>query len=404
MDLRTGVPVLIEGVTNSEALVGPPLERETRCEVLIIGAGVTGALAAERLVGLGIDTVLVDSRPVGSGSTAASTCLLLQETDTPAFELEERIGAAATRRVLELGGEAIDEIARLCAVLPGGCEFERRKSVYVASRDADVPLLEREWACRARLGLPVERLSQEELRGEGFRIETPLALRTATAGEVNALVMARELVCKAVGQGLRLFGESRIVGEERGRGRSMRLRSEQGPLIVADSVVYATGYEAHEHVNAEIGTLASTWAFASEPVADWNGWPEGTLIWETARPYVYLRTSKDGRVIMGGADEPYVNDHADERKLERKTAELMARFHTLLPTMQIKPATAWAGVFGSSRDGLPYIGPLHEGRRAYYALGYGGNGITFSAIAAGILADLVQGVENEDARLFRFGR
>jgi len=38
------------------------------------------------------------------------------------------------------------------------------------------------------------------------------------------------------------------------------------------------------------------------------------------------------------------------------------------------------------------------------ALGFGGNGITFSAIAADLLADMLTGKPNDDAALFRFGR
>ena len=40
----------------------------------------------------------------------------------------------------------------------------------------------------------------------------------------------------------------------------------------------------------------------------------------------------------------------------------------------------------------------------YFALGYGGNGITFSLIAAEIIRDVFLGRKNLDAPLFRFGR
>jgi glycine/D-amino acid oxidase-like deaminating enzyme len=37
-------------------------------------------------------------------------------------------------------------------------------------------------------------------------------------------------------------------------------------------------------------------------------------------------------------------------------------------------------------------------------MGYGGNGITFSIVAARILTDLIVGRPNADAELFRFQR
>jgi glycine/D-amino acid oxidase-like deaminating enzyme len=60
--------------------------------------------------------------------------------------------------------------------------------------------------------------------------------------------------------------------------------------------------------------------------------------------------------------------------------------------------------FWPVNDGLPYIGTARQFPNAYFALGYGGNGITFSWIAAGILLDLFHGRENESARLFGFDR
>ena len=47
----------------------------------------------------------------------------------------------------------------------------------------------------------------------------------------------------------------------------------------------------------------------------------------------------------------------------------------------------WGGTFGETEDGLPYIGTARQFPHGYFALGYGGNGITFSWIAANLLLD-----------------
>ena len=65
---------------------------------------------------------------------------------------------------------------------------------------------------------------------------------------------------------------------------------------------------------------------------------------------------------------------------------------------------AWAGTFGETVDGLPYIGAHPEWPCCQFALGYGGNGITFSALAAGIVRDAILGRANPHADLFRFDR
>jgi glycine/D-amino acid oxidase-like deaminating enzyme len=80
------------------------------------------------------------------------------------------------------------------------------------------------------------------------------------------------------------------------------------------------------------------------------------------------------------------------------------KFGRLFPDLQLEVAYAWAGTFGETRDGLAYIGFHPRFPHAYFALGYGGNGITFSLIAAEIIRDSFLGRTNRDAHLFRFGR
>jgi len=83
---------------------------------------------------------------------------------------------------------------------------------------------------------------------------------------------------------------------------------------------------------------------------------------------------------------------------------LVRSFNALFPDTRVEAAFAWAGVFGSTKDGLAYIGRHPPFPRAYFALGFGGNGITFSEIAARILTDLFLDRKNEDEKVFRFDR
>jgi glycine/D-amino acid oxidase-like deaminating enzyme len=76
----------------------------------------------------------------------------------------------------------------------------------------------------------------------------------------------------------------------------------------------------------------------------------------------------------------------------------------MLPNTAIGTDWRWAGTFGETKDGLPYIGTARQFPNAYFALGYGGNGITFSWIAAGILLDLFLERDSEHEDLFRFDR
>src|SRR5205823_4701039 len=143
--------------------------------------------------------------------------------------------------------------------------------------------------------------------------------------------------------------------------------------------------EAATHLQRKTGQLASTWVVVSAPIEDLSPWPDRALMWETARPYVYIRSTEDGRLMAGGEDEPWAAAHRDPGRLPWKSRRILERVRTYLPNLRIEPEYCFAGTFGTSDDGLPLIGETPECPGVWFALGYGGNGITFAAMASAIL-------------------
>src|SRR4051794_14796915 len=146
MDLRSGHPFWL--LKNGLLASYPALTRDESCEVAIIGGGITGALVADHLVNEGGDTVLLDKRDIGTGSTAASTSLLQYAIDTELVDLIPRVGEADAVRAYQLGLEAIDQLERLVGRLGDDCGFKRRRSLYLASKKSHVEKLQREHECR----------------------------------------------------------------------------------------------------------------------------------------------------------------------------------------------------------------------------------------------------------------
>ena len=91
--------------------------------------------------------------------------------------------------------------------------------------------------------------------------------------------------------------------------------------------------------------------------------------------------------------------------MEKKARTLLKRFGELFPQLQLTPAFSWAGTFAETGDGLPFFGPHRQwGPRVHFAMAYGGNGITYSVLGAGLLAALVKRRSHPLQALFGFGR
>jgi glycine/D-amino acid oxidase-like deaminating enzyme len=143
----------------------------------------------------------------------------------------------------------------------------------------------------------------------------------------------------------------------------------------------------------------STWAIATPPQPR-RIWPGRALIWEASEPYLYLRATADGRVICGGEDEPFTDEARRDALIPAKAETIAAKLAALLPGVDPTAAFAWAGAFGTTPTGLPILRRLPRRPRIHSVLGYGGNGITFSRIAAEMIATELAGGKDRDSDVF----
>ena len=67
------------------------LRRDRECDVLIVGAGISGAMVADALSDIGLHVISCDRRVPGDGATSASTAIVMHETDVPLVRLGRSI-------------------------------------------------------------------------------------------------------------------------------------------------------------------------------------------------------------------------------------------------------------------------------------------------------------------------
>lgn len=401
MDLTTGVPYWL--VKSGLPAAYPKLDRDVRCDLAIIGGGITGALLGHRFAEEGIHTVLLEGREMGYGSTGATTALLQYELDTHLTTLTDRIGTASAQRCYALCLEAIAGIERLARQVGESAEHSRRSSLYLASTRRDSKGLEREWKARRAMGIEVDLLSSSDLRGR-FSFDRPAALLSSQAGEIDPLRFTHDLLAAGARHGLEVYDRTGISRYQSDR-KGVLLETADGWRVRASKAIFATGCNVPPFLPRRCVRLVTSFAFASSPLRRFEGWGEDRcLIWETARPYFYARTTPDGRAMVGGADQPFKGTEKVDRMQNKQTARLARQFGEMFPGIPVDVDWSWAGTFVETADGLPYIGAAPEFPNGYVAVGNGANGIVFAYVASNLLLDLFLGRAGGDAELFHIGR
>lgn len=401
MDLLSPHPLW--PVRDGLPAVYPALEEDVRCDVAVIGAGISGALIGWRLAEAGFDTVIVDRREVAHGSTAGNTGLLLYELDEPLNRLARRFGRDFATRAYRRCHRAIKSAEQIARGLKIACEFERRPSLYVAANASHERALRREFEARVAAGIDVEWWPRARIRRESS-LPHPAAIWSRDAAQLDAYRFTHGVLAAAARAGARIFDRTCVTRRSVSRHGAV-LRTDRAAIIRAGEIVVASGYEAEPLLPGWVTQLQSTFVGVTAPAPPSRGWPPGgCMIWDTREAYLYLRTIADGRVLIGGYDEPFRDSRRRDRVLPRKAGALARRLRELFPDLGTEFEYTWAGTFATTVDGLPVIGRHPRMPRTHFALGYGGNGITFSLIAAEIIPASLKGEIDPDADVFGFAR
>ena len=404
-------PVLRRGRTiwtgrTKPAAKYPILRGPHTTDVAIVGGGMTGGMTAEAFTRQGARVAVIESARIGQGSTAASTALLLQEPDYDLAALTDRYGARKAKRIWTLSQDAARDFIETIERLKLSCDLSERDSLYYTLDDDRARQLQRELKRRHTAGLSGWWLDKTALaRASG--IAGGGAIRTRGNAQLNPLQACAGLIDAAARRGGAIFERSTINRIRRIKG-GVRLYSSKG-TIDARHVVIATGY-ATRYFRPLAGRfrLRHTYVLATNPIGFMARRRLGmgkVMLWDTERPYHYVRWTADRRLLLGGADHPVKPGARHDKQFADATETLREYFEGLFPVLaDVGIDTAWEGLFAMTPDSLPYIGRHRRYPRHLFALGYGGNGMTFAALAARILVEQWRGITSPDHELFAFNR
>lgn len=378
------------------------LEEDISCDVLIVGGGMAGALCAHVLSqGSELDVVLIDRRHPGSGSSSANTGLLQFSSDKMLHQLMEQKGEQDAVYFYKLCQDAMKDLTKVASNLSEDPEFRPQKSLYYASSKEDVAKLAREYEALKKNDFPVEYLEPSDISSR-FPFTKPAALVTSGDADVNPFKFVQILLKDAATAGVRIYAQTPLLNKTK-TVHGFTCESEKG-TVSARYIIFATGYE-NDFLAAKMGAdLNRSYAIVTEPVPSLRTWYKEWMIWETKRPYLYMRTTRDGRIVAGGMDEDKAEAPLNEGLIEERGERILRKIKEHFPDLSLKMSHAWCATFGESHDGLPYIGEHPNRIGEYYCLGFGGNGTVYSMLGAKIIKDLITKGAHPALRLFTIER
>jgi glycine/D-amino acid oxidase-like deaminating enzyme/nitrite reductase/ring-hydroxylating ferredoxin subunit len=361
--------------------------QETRFDVIIVGAGITGITTGLLLQSSGKKCLILESHSVGFGTTSGTTAHLNTLLDVPYttiiknFDVDKgKLVARATRDAIRLVKSNIRKYGIRCG-------FEMCDGYLLAEDEKQAKeLREIHNACNS-VGIHA-RYTKDVPATIPFvkAICVPQQAKFHPLRYVMALAEAFE------NEGGVIITNCRVTRAE--EGDTVTVETENGSFT-ASHLIYAT------HIPPTVNLVHLRCApYRSYVIAchlKGDGYPDD-LIYDMADPYHYYRSQViDGvnYLIAGGEDHrtgPTESAEASFRNLENHVRK----------NFEIESITQkWSSQYYEPADGLPYIGKMPgHADNVLVATGFGGNGMVYSGVSAKILSSLVLNEEDELTHAF----
>lgn len=360
-------------------------------DVIIAGGGITGITTALLLQQSGKKCIVLEAAGLCFGTTGGTTAHLNTLLDTSYAAISKNFNKEVARQVAAITGMAIDLVKEHVDRFNIDCGFSMADAYIFSQDEKEARELEEIFSASAEAGLQV---SMEE------RLEIPVSFMTAmkAAGQAkfNPVAYVLALAVEFEKAGGTIVQECRVDGVE--ENEPLEVHTSRG-IFHGRDMIYATHIPAGINLLHLRCTPMRSYALAARLGS--GSYPEN-LYYDMKDPYNYYRTQEvngENYFIAGGFD--HKTGHLENT--EKCFRELEAHVRTNFDVGDIP--YQWSSQFFEPVDGLPYIGhlPGHP-RHVYVATGFGGNGITYSHVAALILRNLLTNVESEYNLLFNPNR
>jgi glycine/D-amino acid oxidase-like deaminating enzyme len=361
----------------------PPLRGSERCDVVVIGGGITGLTAALLLKRGGASVVVLEATKVASGTTGYTTGKLTSLHGLVYDSLVRRVGEEKARTYGEANEAAITQVSRLVEEERIDCDFERMAAFTYTEKQSEVEKIEAEVAAATRLGLPAAFTTETELP-----YDVAAAVRFDDQARFHPRKHCLALAAAIDGDGSHVYEDSRVVDFE--RSGPWTVKTEEAELR-AESAIFATQLPFFTQ-----GLLfAKTHPTRSHVVAiRTDPTPMGMYI-TASKPTRSIRPhpAKGGEILLvsGEGHRPGTSD--DERRFQTLRDFAQERFRP--QSFEYR----WSAHDYYSADGIPYAGRLGD-EGPYVATGLKGWGLSQGTAAAMTIADSILGREAPWATLY----
>ena len=357
-----------------------------RQDVIVVGGGLAGLCTALRCAERGAAVTVIEAGVVAGRTTGHSTAKITSLHGLSYAALVDGKGAEAAATYARVNQAAVTSLVDIAARLGIDCDLVRATAYTCAETDDGARDVEREFGAATAAGLAAELVTVDDL---------PIPIRTAIAVPDQAR-FDPVAFCLGLAAHLRSIGVHIIEGvrirdvTEDSNGCTVRAEDFE---LAASFAVLATHLPIVDPALIATRTRPQRSYVVAGPAS--VEIPDGMYLsadrgWSLRR----AGSARAGTVLAGGEGHPMVDHVTSSANYER-----LGRWAE--QTLGLQAEHRWSAFDYMPVDGVPFIGRLAPtSSRRLVATGFRKWGMSTSMVAADLLADHIDGRNNDAASLF----
>ncbi len=390
----------------------PYLSKDKKCEVLIIGAGIGGALTAFMQAKQGAKVIVVDKNIVGYGATLQTDGTLETRVDF-INKIGKNIEEKSIDKCNNLCTQALKDIINIIEEI---CKDEdcKKHIQNLGFRNLDLMYFSERITNKIGMYKMFEKLGREEKDIEYLEQDPLINLRTGIIFPKSAAMLNPYVLTQLIFLYLNKMDNVEIY--ENTNITNITIKEELVECITnnrfkiySNNVILTNGIHTLEYLKDDSITLNKTFTVITEQVKELNDEILQIVAKDISFPNTTIAFTKDKRLVICGEDtrqnEKMINDSYFINFANGKYKKMYMTLKRLVNIPEdIKVTNCFSGMYLETKDSLPIIDELNNMPNVYCNLGVGKNGIIHSMIGARMLKDVSKQYHIKDMYLFRENR
>ena len=376
---------------------GAKVESNETADVIIVGGGMAGLAAANRLVDAGKRVILVEKDYVGAGASGKSSGMISQDSELELSDLIENLGKERAEQLWDFVGASMERMRDNIHTHNIDCDYQEQDYVFVSNNKRSMKKVYREFESRNSLGYESRVYTKKDIHELVGSNGYEGALRYPGTYGINSYLYAQGMKQVLLGKGASVYEHSEVTSVGNGKVVANGFTLEAPHVFICVDRFLPSLHRLPLSVYH-----VETYIAMSQPLTDEEIkkiFPTGNLlVCDSDIIYQYYRVTGDNRLLIGGGDfltsyAPQVSKHP-EHILPKLTKYLKKKF----PQVSITPEYIWPGMLGVSKDLVPIAGQDKTDPTLYYVAG--ATGLAWAAGLGDYLAEKVLEGRNDYDELF----